>query len=327
MAPSRERPLPLVAALAGAALLLALPIVAALLLRPGAGAGAPAVASAPAPAAKAGSSSTAGPAFPAPPPGAVVYSRQLGQDALALAIVPRRGSALLHASVVSGQGVGVSGLDVSFRLEGASARATACGRGCYRTTLPVSGRPAAVEVSVRGPSPADWRVALPAAWPPPDGTALVRRAGRVWRALDSVSFFETLGSGTGTVVASRWQLQAPNRLAYQVKGGWAAVIVGARRWDRAPGRARWVESPQSPLTQPVPTWVAVRDAHVLGPVTVQGRPAWLVSFYDPVTPAWFTVAIDRATGRTLDVHMVATAHFMHDTYGAFNSTAPITPPR
>ena len=326
MAPFRERPLPLVAALAGG-LLLAAPIASALLLRPGTGTGVPAVAT-PAPAAPpAGSSSSTGPAFPAPPSGAVVFSRQLGRNALALGVVPRRGSGLLQASVVNGDGAGVSGLDVSFRLQGASARATACGRGCYRATLPLRGRPSAVEVSVRGASSVDWRVALPAAWPPPDGTALVARAGRVWRALDSVSFSETLGSGTGTVVSSTWQLQAPDRLAYQVKGGWAAVIVGARRWDRAPGRVRWVESPQSPLTQPVPTWVTVRDAHVLGTITVRGRPAWLVSFYDPVTPAWFTVAIDRATGRTLDVHMVATAHFMHDVYGAFDSTAPITPPR
>jgi hypothetical protein len=322
---SRKRPLPPAAALAGV-LLLAVPIAAALLLRPGIGAGAsPAATPAPAPAA--GPSSNAGPAFPAPPPGAVVFARQLGRNALALGIVPWRGSALLQASVVNGDGVGVSGLGVSFRLQGAGARATACGRGCYRATLPVRGRPAAVEVSVRGASPADWRVALPSTWPPPDGAALLRRAERVWRALDSLSFSETLGSGTGTVVSSNWQLQAPDRLAYQVKGGWAAVIVGARRWDRAPGRVRWVESPQSPLTQPVPTWVTVRDAHVLGRVTVRGRPAWLVSFYDPVTPAWFTAAIDRTTLRTLDVHMVATAHFMHDAYGAFNATAPITPPR
>ena len=325
MTPSRQRPLPLVAALAGV-LLLAVPIVAALLLRPGAGAGATAAA-APASAAAAGSSSNAGQAFPAPPPGAVVFSRQLGGNDLALGIVPRHGSALLQASVVNGNGAGVSGLGVSFRLQGARARATACGRGCYRATLPVRGRPEAVEVSVRGPSSADWRVALPSAWPPPDGTALVRRAERVWRALDSLSFSETLGSGTGTVVSSAWQINAPDRLAYQVKSGWAAVVVGARRWDRAPGRVRWVESPQSPLTQPVPTWVSARDAHVLGTVTVRGRPAWLVSFYDPVTPAWFTVAIDRRTLRTLDARMVATAHFMHDVYGAFDATAPVTPPR
>ena len=305
-------------------LLLAVPIVSALLLRPGSGAGA--ASSAAAPSSTAGVSSSAGPAFPAPPGGAVVYSRRLGRDALALGIVPRRGSALLQASVVNGQGAGVSGLGVSFRLEGTTARATACGRGCYRATLPVHGRPAAVDVSVRGSSSGEWRVALPAAWPPADGTALVRRAERVWRRLGSLSFSETLGSGTGTVVSSRWQVQAPGRVAYQVKGGWAAVIVGARRWDRAPGQARWVESAQSPLTQPVPSWVSVRDAHVLGTATVRGRPVWLVSFYDPVTPAWFTVAVDRRTLRTLDVHMVATAHFMHDVYGAFNATPPIAPP-
>jgi hypothetical protein len=53
-----------------------------------------------------------GPRFPAPPDGAVVYSRQLGSDALALGVVPRHGSVLAQASVVGPEGRGVSGLAV-----------------------------------------------------------------------------------------------------------------------------------------------------------------------------------------------------------------------
>jgi hypothetical protein len=59
---------------------------------------------------------------------------------------------------------------------------------------------------------------------------------------------------------------------------------------------------------------------------VGGRPVWRISFFDPGTPAWFTIALDKQTLRTLDVWMIATAHFMHDAYGSFNSTKPIEPP-
>jgi hypothetical protein len=38
------------------------------------------------------------------------------------------------------------------------------------------------------------------------------------------------------------------------------------------------------------------------------------------------VAIERSTTRTLDVQMMATAHFMHDAYGSFDRARPVTPP-
>ena len=309
--------------LAGAALFGA-PIVAALLLRPGFGA--PASAS---PAAPPSQTATVPPSpqFPAPPRGAVVYSRQLGSDALALGVVPQGRSVLVQASVVGPQGHGVSGLAVTIALQGASKAAAACGAGCYRATFAASGRPASVDVVLNGASQARWHVALPATWPPPDGAALLARARRVWRSLRSLSFSETLASGPGYVARSTWHEQAPDRLSYQVKDGSAGIIVGSTRWDRFPGAKKWVSSPQLRLTQPIPGWVHVTDAHVLGSTTVQGRPVWRVSFYDPGTPGWFTVLVDKGLLRIYQVRMTATAHFMRDDYGSFNSTPPILPPR
>jgi len=310
----------LVAALGGT--LLVAPIAAAVLLRPGSGAQTP-----PAQAARSPAPAPAHPGFPEPPPGAVVFSRRLGSDALALGVVPERGRVLLQASVLGPQGSGVSGLAAAFTVQGARQSATPCGPGCYRATLATSGRPAGVALELRGRRATRWQVALPESWPPPDASALLARAGRVWRALRSLSFRESLASGAGEVVRSTWQMQAPDRLAYQVRGGWAAVIVGGRRWDRSPGGGRWVASPQTRLTQPVPFWVSVRDAHVLGTGTVQGRAVWRVSFFDPGTPAWFTVALDRSTLRTLELQMITTAHFMYDVYTSFNATPAILPPR
>jgi hypothetical protein len=297
------------AALAAAALCGGL-ILAAVLLRPGASAPASTDQSALPVSQRAG--------FPAPPPGAVVYSRQMGADGLALGVVPKRGHVLAQVSVVGPQGSGVSGLGVHVN----GARARECGAGCYRTN--VSGKPTSVEVSVRSTT---WRVALPAAWPPRDATVLLERAGRAWRSLHSLSFHERLASDSVHSTKSSWRVQAPDRVAYQVVGGWAGVVVGGRRWDRSPASRRWKPSVQSRLTQPVPGWVRVADAHVLGTTVVGGRPAWRISFFDPGTPGWFTVAIDRQNFYTLDSRMTATSHFMHDVYGSFNTTPPITPPK
>jgi hypothetical protein len=187
----------------------------------------------------------------------------------------------------------------------------------------VHGRPTAVEVVVDGKR---WSEHLPAVWPPPSGALVIARAGRAWRSLRSLSFVDRLASGPGQSVLSTWQVQAPDRVAYQVWGGADSVIIENKRWDRGPGATKWVESSQAPIRQPAPFWVSVADAHVLGAVTIDGRPAWHVSFFDPQTPAWFDVMVDRKTFLTLNMHMITTAHFMFDTYGQFNSTARVVPP-
>jgi hypothetical protein len=268
------------------------------------------------------------PGFPAPPRGAIVYSRQFGSDVLALGVVPRRGFVLLQASVLGPQGRGTWGLEIVFAVQRASARAIPCGPGCYRAALATTGRPGAVDVAVRrGSTTTHWHVVLPAVWPPPDASALVARAEQVWRSLRSLSFNEQLASDLRPPLESTWHVQAPDRAAYQVKHGWGGIIVGERRWDRRPGGTRWVPSPQMPISQPVPTWVSVVDAHVLGVGTVRGRAVWRVSFFDPGTPGWFAVAIERKTLRTLEVRMTATRHFMFDAYISFNTALPIRPPR
>jgi hypothetical protein len=271
-------------------------------------------------------SATADAPFPVPPAGASVYARQLGTRALGLAVVPRGGKSLLaQASVVGRQGNGIPGLRLAFTVEGRTKTAAPCGPGCYRASFSPRRAPRAVDVVLPGGA-RKWHVALPAAWPPRDATRLVARAGRAWRALESLSFSETLGSGTGHTAVSTWRIQAPDRVAYQVVKGWAGIVIGARRWDRAPGAKRWESSPQTRLNQPVPPWASPRDARVLGEVTYRGRRAVRVSFFDKRSPAWFTLVLDRATLRTLDLRMVTNAHFMHDVYGSFDSTTPIVPP-
>jgi hypothetical protein len=230
----------------------------------------------------------------------------------------------VQASLVGRQGNGISGRHFSFTVAGTTKTASTCGAGCYRAIFATVGSARTVDVNL--PQAVRWHVQLPAVWPAREAGGLLRRAGSVWRSLHSLTFHERLASGTGQAAISTWRVQAPDRLAYQVQGGWAGVVIGERRWDRAPGAAHWTASPQTRLHQPVPFWVSVSDAHVLGSVTVHGRPAVRASFYDPGSHAWFTLVLDRKTNRTLELHMVTNAHFMHDVYSSFDSTPPIVAP-
>ncbi|HET6173390.1 MAG TPA: hypothetical protein VFD90_12320 [Gaiellales bacterium] len=269
--------------------------------------------------------------FPVPPAGSVVFARQDGSDVLALAVLPRARGLLLRASVVGQQGSGVRGLRVQLSAGAGGSTQTragaACGAGCYQATVPLRSPPRTLRVVVRRPSRTTiWNVAPPAAWPAPDATALVARATRVWTHLRSLSYVDRLRSDSVHAVVSRWRVVAPDRLAYRVEpGDDRTVIIGGRRWDRS-GADAWSTSKALPVHQPQPFWVSVADAHVLGTGRIAARPLMRVSFFDPKTRGWFLASIDRRTGRTLDIRMWATAHFMHDTYGRFNAPLRIVPP-
>jgi hypothetical protein len=268
--------------------------------------------------------------FPAPPAGSVVLAREDGPDVLAIAIPPSAsGSAQL--SVVGPQGTGVDGLHVSLATARASgvttSTATACGHGCYRAALGSGSTPRTVRVRVvRAAGTTVWNVPLPASSPAPNASAIVARATRVWTGLSSISYLDRLGSDGSHIVVAHWQIVAPDRLAYQIQQGGQAVIIGLKRWDRQAAGGAWQESAAIRLHQPEPFWVSATDAHVLGSGTFGGHAVWHVSFFDPRTPGWFLASIDKRSARTLDLHMFAAAHFMHDTYGQFDAPIKILPP-
>lgn len=266
--------------------------------------------------------------IPAPPRAAVVFMHEDRASVLALGVTPKRRALGLQASVLSPQGTGTSGLAITFTVAGHRAHASPCGRGCYRATVPAPARPRAVDVGVRGDSlTTRWHLALPPVWPAPDATALVKEAEQTWRSLRSLAYVEHLASGPQHEVTSRWRVAAPASAAYEIPGGASGIVIGDRRWDKLTPGGRWVESAQTAqITQPVPFWSSASNAHVVGSGTAHGRPVWLVSFYDPTIPAWFVATFDKATKRTLKLQMMATAHFMHDRYGAFNAAPKITPP-
>jgi copper transport protein len=252
-----------------------------------------------------------------PPTGAAVLAGQSNDRGVGLAILPGRA---LEATVLGPDNRGVDGLTVRFSGDGQTAVGEPCGPGCYRAVRPLPGTRVTVSLG-RGPS---VTFALPAR--PRPASSLVARARAAFDSLSSLVIHEHLASSPTAQISALWRIERPNRLTYVTSDGARAVIIGARRWDRN-GRGPWQPSPQTPLQLPAASWSPVwRDATALGWTTVAGRRARLVSFYDPVLPAWFEVALDPRSALPLRLDMTAAAHFMHHRYTNFNRRLRIVPP-
>ncbi|MFL5841007.1 MAG: copper resistance D family protein, partial [Thermoleophilaceae bacterium] len=263
---------------------------------------------------------------------AIVLAGHTGDLAVGLSIAPLdRRSVRVRATVIGPQGPR-SHATMRFLAGGRPYQARACGRGCYRGAVPLSGGRPAVDVALSVPRHRQRIVRFdgPEQWPAPTASRILSRAESAWRRLRTLNVLTRIESDPQHAVTTAWRFRAPDRLSYRnIPGGAQAIVIGRRRWDRASVRAAWRESSQDPVRQPVPPWSSGRSlAHVLGTATMHGRPVWRVSFLDRSTPAWFTIFVDAATYRTLRVDMVAQAHFMSQANRGFNRATSIdAPPR
>ena len=254
---------------------------------------------------------SAGP-IPLPPVGVLTLAAQNVRNALTISARPAGAQTEVTVAVIGPDGLGVNGLPV--RINGMSG--VACGQGCYAARVP--GRPAAARVDT-----GHGTVVFPLRTLPGPGAALVAGAGRLLRTSSSTVYRDRLSSGPGHTLHTLWKERAPDRLSYVIDGGAAGIVIGARRWDRdAPG-ARWIASPQQPLSLPAVPWTRqITNFKIIA----SDRTTWTVAFLDRSTPAWFRVRIDRRTGRLLSFAMTAAAHFMSDEYVAYDGRVVIQPP-
>ena len=258
---------------------------------------------------------------PAPPRGSYVLAREAGSLAVALAVEPNR---RLTATVLGPSGGADTKLPLRFRVGGKTLAAEPCGPGCYRAAVPAGLPLRQVQVLLPGERAV---FKLPAGVRP--AQRIVSHASRVFRALKSLVYVESLRSDPTHGLVTTWTLGAPDRVAYRIRGGASAVVIGKQRWDRTTPHARWVRSSQiPPLQVPTPTWGSdVSNAELLGTSHVAGRPVWVVSFVNSSIPAFFTAWIDRSNYRTLQLRMTAAAHFMFHRYTQFDGPVRIVPPR
>jgi copper transport protein len=246
---------------------------------------------------------------PPPPPerGMVVQAREAGNYGVALGIRPPDA----RVFVLGQDGNGVNGLAVT--INGSAARS--CGSGCYGSTLPALRR---IPVRV-GSAKLVFRVPEH----PRPADAILTRATRAFRALRSVDYVERLASSPTARVVSDFTLERPNRLEYRIKGGASGIIIGSKRWDRVPG-GRWIPSAQEPTPQPEPIWAL---GHATNVYVLESTPStYVVSFFKPLGPVWFTVRFDRRTLLPHTLRMTAAAHFMMHRYTRFNAPRRIRAP-
>jgi hypothetical protein len=252
---------------------------------------------------------------------AVVQARESGT--LGVAVAARRSGSKVdvQVTVIGPNATGVDGLRLSVGAPGKLGRARPCGSGCYSARLPLR---RSLAVVVRGAG-APQRFDFPGRFPPRRADALMRRVTRSFRARKSVEFVERLASSPTNAIVSTFVLQRPNRLSFHIRGGHEAVIIGGKRWDRDPGRP-WLESPQTPLAQPTPTWrTKLTNAYVLSST----RSTYDVAFIDRTSntfAAWFELTIKRRTLLPKTLKMTAASHFMHQTFAAYDRAPRIRPP-
>jgi copper transport protein len=234
-----------------------------------------------------------------PPTNAVVAAQQLGSLVLAVARTP----AAVTVTLIGPDGTGVDGRIVT--VDGTPARS--CGSGCYRAAAV----PGGLSIGVGGKTIV---FDLPAH--APDGYALLQRVDRTYRTARTAVFDEHLASTPTNGQTTRFRLVAPDRLAYQTKGGPAAVVIGTRRWDRDSSRAPWVESAQTRLDVMQPYWGKPTNVHEIAPN--------VLTFVDRRVPAWFRVTLTGA--RPQRVQMTAAGHFMVERYVGIDVPLGISPP-
>ncbi|MFL6227765.1 MAG: copper resistance D family protein, partial [Pyrinomonadaceae bacterium] len=240
------------------------------------------------------------PAPPAPATDAIVVAREVGVYGVALASEPKR----LTALVLAPDGGGADGVYV--QIDGHDT--TRCGHGCYRID---ERHGDTTSVTVDG-------ITRAFASPMPDhaNRASLRSFITFFRKSRTVEYVERLAASPTNVLVSRWRLEAPNRVSYSIRGGGQAIVIGAHRWDRDSPRGRWVESAQTPLTQPSMPW---RRATNVWQISVHD-----IVFFDPTIPAYFDLEFGE---KPEALHMIAASHFMTDRYVSFGSKPRLRAPR
>jgi copper transport protein len=234
-----------------------------------------------------------------PPVNAVVEARELGSLALAVA----RSAGTVTVTLLGSDGTGVNGRNVT--VDGAPT--SPCGSGCYRATAV----PGGLSIGIDG-----RRLAFDLPAQAPDGRALLRRVTSRYRSAHTAVFDEHLASSPANGSTTHFEVVAPNKLSYLSPKGLAAIVIGARRWDRASAGAPWVESPQTPINPMQPYWGNPTNVHLLAPN--------VLTFLDRRVPAWFRVTLKGV--RPTRVEMTAAAHFMVDRYAGFDVPVVISPP-
>jgi hypothetical protein len=215
-----------------------------------------------------------------------------------------------------------------------------CGNGC--TQFALAGFPATVAVDVEAPGHV-YRVSLPIRYEVGKDAVARRLLALVQtgqNGLRSVAIRETLGSGAGAPEVTAYEVGMPDRFAYRLSREGRLVsdttIVGTREWTRAAGQKHWQASvyggggPAFSAAGYLGWWAPfagepqLLDRFRAG--TDERADVATVSRIAGLGTVWLQIAIDVTHRRVLHIGMITTAHFMTQTWSAFNAGSAIEPP-
>lgn len=215
-----------------------------------------------------------------------------------------------------------------------------CGLGCVRLTL---ARPRAVLTLTLIAHGRTYHASLPIRFVPGSARLAARLLSEIANAsrhLKSVTIRETLGSGTGAVDLTNYQLRAPNEFAYRlVRAGHTVsdtVIIGSRQWMSEAGARRWTAGDYGGgrgqfstggylawwtpyATRPLLLSISWAGSDERADVATTGQVAGLGT-------VWLRLRIDVGNQRVLRIRMITVDHFMTQTWSGFNVPVRVRPP-
>lgn len=272
--------------------------------------------------------SAAGRASPFPQSGDLTIGGRAGRIMVGLTVHPGRpGKNTVRVYLAS---PATPASTARIRVRGTWLALSSCGPSCRTGTVELNGRERlAVAVAGTGGGTADFDLpSLPAR----DGTALARAAAAQMNRLDSYRVAEVLSG-----IRSAYTYARPHMMWVRTwfgDGVQQTVWLGSSLYTRTGTATPWRLKSRGTLA-PVPyfVWEPFRpfgDAHILGTGTLADVPVTVVSLFgghgSNPDGVWFTLWVDRKTGRVLRSQMWATNHFMDDHYYAFNRPADIPRP-
>jgi copper transport protein len=216
-----------------------------------------------------------------------------------------------------------------------------CGVGCTEVTLPSGAHGLVVTLTDQSRT---YTVRLPLA----AGPAFNRLAARLLRRVESSELrlrsavvHETLAPGPVTPNVTTYELQAPDRLAYQLTRNGRPVAddvtIGPTEWTRSLGRGSWEKTEYGGGAEPFSTaaylgwWMAsAASPRLLGLHRLRGAEVADIATLTEsagVGPLWLRLRLDTTHGRLLSLQMITAEHFMTQSWGAFNTPQRIRRPR
>lgn len=219
-----------------------------------------------------------------------------------------------------------NGGPVETEVEIAGAELESCDTGCWRLTMADRGRELTATVADQG---RHYEATVPSRWgEAKSGQAerLLREAQARMRKLETLRMRESLTSGLGVVVRARYRLEAPDRMAYETNTGTNLLAIGKTAYETAGDG----EIDKRPFGADGFQLDQLFRWSVYG-----GSVRWLdsangvtrIALFDPASPIWYRLEIDRETKRIVGERMIAGGHYMTRRYYAFNQRLHLEAPR